>query len=146
MRYFSLWLSNTIIFAFIVGIIVEIYLVFGTFDVISGIMSLYVGYFLLINLTMLPECIIVIVKEHTMNMLERNAEMSVPGQYFSLIEYYEESLGLYGDDTRLHDHVLGRIDEFYELLGLFELEKEFPPTGYTMEWFKNRFRVADTFD
>lgn len=146
LRYFSLLLSALTIFSFIIGIALEIYLVFGNYNLISGIISLYLGYFILINLTLLPECIVIVVKEHNLNMLDRDDEMSIPGDYFSIMEYFEESLGLYGDDTRLHDHTLKRVDEFFKFIGLEELNEMFPPSGFVMEWVRNRFKVADTID
>ena len=95
-RWLSLIFSYVTIMAWLVGVSLEVYLIFFLQDGVSMIMSLYLGYFLLISITILPETIIIVVKEKTQNMLDRSEIWSTPGQYFSILEWIMEELGFYG--------------------------------------------------
>jgi hypothetical protein len=82
--------------------------------------ALYVGYALIISVTLIPESTAIVIEESNLYILERSDEYSRPGSYFSFFEFLAESLELYGDDSRLHDFYINILTESIEQLGILE--------------------------
>lgn len=85
--------------------------------------SLFLGYFLVITSSNLPGTVVILIKEATLNMLDRDDEFSVAGEYFSLFEYWNEFTGAYGDDVRLHLYNQQVVIDFLEITGISTLSE-----------------------
>ena len=83
--------------------------------------------------------LVIVVKEKTMNIYDRSEEYSVPGKYFSFLEYFEEELGFYGDDTLLHNYYASAAKEFIDNTGLTKLGQKWQPAAYFEKYLKEQF-------
>ena len=101
LRLLSILQAYIFMTLWILGIFLEIYLVFFSNSLIGFIVSLYIAYILIISLTMVPQTLVIIVYEASLNVLDRDPNWSTPGFYFSFYEFACEQLGLYGNDMRL---------------------------------------------
>lgn len=79
-------------------------------------------------------------------MYDRSEVYSIPGTYFSLLEYIEEELGLYGTETNLHNYYKNAADEFIDNTGLTKLGKSWEPAAYFEQYLKKQFRIGYTFE
>ena len=89
----------------LLGIALFVYLLFFSQNIFGFIVSLFVGYIIAISMTMLPQALVIIVYEASLNILDRDPELSQPGFYLSFYELICEQLGLYGEDMRLSDWI-----------------------------------------
>jgi hypothetical protein len=133
-RIISMYLAYVSLVLYCVSFGSLIILLFGSQNIEGIVVSLLVGYLLIIMSTLLPSTILIIVKEATENIMMRNDKYSEPGSYFSFYEFMEEFLGEYEDDTRLHDYNQKKVDELLGLTGLVELSNEFLPAKLFVEW------------
>ena len=64
--------------------------------------ALYLAYAIIISITLTPISLSILIEEANLNLLDRSEVYSQPGEYWSLVEYFDEEFGLYRDDMRLH--------------------------------------------
>jgi hypothetical protein len=149
-RWISLIMAYVNLTIFMAIFIAVSYLVFFNQDLIGIAFSLFFSYFLIISCTNIPANAVIIVKEATLSLLSRDDEYSVPGEYFSMFEYWSEELGYYGDDFRLHDYLKNALSDFIEASGLAALAEKLLIAKYLEEYLKKQFRprykYSDWFD
>ena len=143
-RYLSLVQAYCTIGVYIAGTLTVIYLIFFEQSIAGIVISMYMGYFLLSSITIIPETLVIVVKEKTMNMYDRDEQYSVPGGYFSILEYFEEELGMYGDDIRLHQYYASVASNFIDLTGLTKLGTKWKPAALLETYLKKQFRIGYT--
>uniref|UniRef100_A0A7S3IG04 Uncharacterized protein n=1 Tax=Strombidium inclinatum TaxID=197538 RepID=A0A7S3IG04_9SPIT len=119
LRALSMWAAMFTIICYSLAFMFEIYLIFYSRNVIGILFSVYLGYVLLIFITVLPESLVILIEEVRLNILARDETLSVGGKYFSFMEFSLEDAGLYGSDTLLHDYnveVLTNVKNYFDTL------------------------------
>ena len=106
LRFISLFNAYMFIAVWCLSFFLEIYLIFFSNTILTFLLSLYIAYFLIIFITLIPECIVIIAYEASLNITDRNENISIPGYYFSYFELFYELIGFYGDDKRLTDFLI----------------------------------------
>ena len=104
-RFISLSYAWFYLFLVIVGLMLEVYLIFYSNQVAGFLISMYVGYELLVGITIIPQHLAILVYESTGNILERDVKYSRAGSYISIFEFLAESLGYYEQDWRIHSWI-----------------------------------------
>ena len=110
-RLLSLANAYIFIFIWVAAVFLEMYLVFGSDSITGFIISLFNGYFIIVSLTLIPEALVIIVYEASLNLMTRDPQMSRPGFYISFFELFCELAGLYGEDMRLTRFFADQIDQ-----------------------------------
>jgi hypothetical protein len=108
-RLISLIISWIVLIALFVGVITMCIIITKNTTMTGFGVSLFLGYGLVLNLTVMPMVLFIVVDEQTKNIMERDVKFSVPGKYFSFYEYFLETYGYYGDDIRLHQYFKDRL-------------------------------------
>ena len=79
LRVLSLISAYFTLLVYILGIILEIYLIYEMQQVAGFLAALYLGYILLIDITIVPESAVIVIYESRLNIIDRN-----PEEYFFL--------------------------------------------------------------
>lgn len=116
LRFLSLISAYGFLGLWFFGFLFEIYLIFVLNTFIGFFVAIIIGYFLTITLTLIPEALVIVVYEASLNLLDRDSQLSQAGYYFSFYEFFSELLGIYGDDMRLTHFLKTQTWYLYDIL------------------------------
>ena len=101
LRLLSSVIATSILSTLTLSLLIEVYLLFFSQNIVAIMLALFMGYVLLMSMTIIPEAVSIFFLESQLNIFARSDTYSVPGEYFSIFEFICEALGVYDDDLRL---------------------------------------------